>query len=129
MITKVIRRLDVWEISVLELITHMSLRYILSSSLFIQIRLLGNHYACHKAIEEEIFEDTSNTMSERKRTKRKTMVSKTLYQFVYFLISSLLRFDFCKFSKEYENNIIFYMSSVISILPSSCVTQTSIYLN
>jgi hypothetical protein len=105
MITKVIRWLDVCEIAVLELITHMSLLYILFCSLFIQIKLLGNHYACHKAIEEEIFEDTSNTMAERKRTKRKTMVRKTLYQFVYFLISPLFRFDFCNISKKYENNM------------------------
>jgi hypothetical protein len=37
---------------------------------------------------------------------------------------------FATFQKNYKKNpIVFDMSSVISILPSSCVTQTSIYLN
>ena len=36
---------------------------------------------------------------------------------------------FATFQKNPKKPIIFYMSSVISILPSSCVTQTSIYLN
>ena len=49
---------------------------------------------------------------------------------VYFRLSPLFRIGFCNISKEYENKPIIYdMSSVISILSSSCVTQTSIYLN
>jgi hypothetical protein len=55
----------------------------------------------------------------------------SLCHFVCFLLSPLFRFGFCNISKEYtqKNTIIFDISSVISILPSSCVTQTSIYLN
>jgi hypothetical protein len=36
---------------------------------------------------------------------------------------------FATFQKNTKNPIIFDMSSVISILPNSCVMQTSIYLN